>query len=66
MRALMMLLTAAVMAAFVASPGIAATKNKHNKAPAAHAQTVKPQNKDQTDPDPRVNCEIKRDPANCR
>ncbi len=65
MRAFMMLLTGAVMAAFVASPGIAATKTKH-KAPAAQTQQVKPQNKEQTDPDPRVNCELKRDPANCR
>jgi hypothetical protein len=55
------------MAAFVASPGMAATKNKHKaKAPAAQTQTTKKPVAGQTDPDPKVNCELKRDPANCR
>jgi hypothetical protein len=68
MKTLIMVLTTALMAAFIASPGMAATKHKKAKAPAAQSETTKKPaaTGEQKDPDPKVNCEIKRDPANCR
>ncbi len=69
MRSFTVLLTSALLAAFAASPALAATKHKQKaKAPVAQTQTTtKPTTANGAkDPDPRIRCELNRDPASCR